>query len=87
MNLNNLINYKYMHDSWIQLILIMIKTNQQQHKKITLIECKIQNNQLFYHENLVISNFELLQFKILEFAHDVTVAEHSDHTKIYKIVQ
>jgi len=87
MNLDNLMNYEYMHDLWIQSILITVKTDQQQHKEIMLAECEIQNNQLFYQNNLIISNFKLLQFKILEFAHDVTIAEHSDHTKIYEIVQ
>ena len=42
---------------------------------------------MFYHNNLVILNFEFLQFKILEFAHNITIAEHSDCAKIYKIVQ
>ena len=87
MNLDDLMNYKYMHDSWIQLILITVKTSQQQHKEIMLAECKIQNDWLFYQNNLVVLNFELLQFKILEFAHDIVIAEHSDHAKIYKIVQ
>ena len=52
-----------------------------------LAECKIWNDWLFYQDNLVISNSEFLWFKILEFAHDITVAEHSDYVKIYKIVQ
>ena len=47
----------------------------------------MQNNQLFYHNNLVVLNSESLQFKILEFAHNVTIAEHSDCVKIYEIVQ
>ena len=76
-----------MHDTWIQSILITIKTNQQQYKKITLIKCKFQNNWLFYYNNFVISNFKSLQFKILEFAHNVAVAEHSDHAKTYEIIQ
>ena len=63
-----------------------IKTDQQQYKKITLIECEIQNDWLFYHNNLVILNSEFLQFKILEFAHNVTVAEYSDCMKTYEIV-
>ena len=42
---------------------------------------------MFYHNNLVILNFEFLRFKILEFAHDIMIAEHSDCVKIYKIVQ
>ena len=80
-------NYKYAYNSWIQLILIMIKINQWQHKEIILTECKMWNDWLFYCDNLVISNSEFLQFKILEFAHDITIAEHSNHAKIYEIVQ
>ena len=87
MNLDDLMNYKYVHDSWIQSILTVIKTDQWQHKKIMLTECKIWNDWLFYQDNLVILNFKCLWFKILEFAHNVMIAEHSNHTKIYKIVQ
>ena len=52
-----------------------------------LTECEIQNNWLFYHNNFVILNFEFLQFKILEFAHNIMIAEHSNHVKTYEIVQ
>ena len=41
MNLDDLMDYEYAHDSWIQLILTAVKTGQQQHKKITLTECEI----------------------------------------------
>ena len=80
-------NYEYTHDSWIQLILITVKISQQQHKKIMLTECEMWNDWLFYYNNLVILNFKFLQFKILEFAHNAAIAEHSNHTKTYKIVQ
>ena len=52
-----------------------------------LAECKIQNDQLFYQDNLIILNSESLWFKILEFAHDAVVAEYSDCAKIYEIIQ
>ena len=42
---------------------------------------------MFYCNNFIMSNFKSLRFKILEFAHDITIAEHSDCMKIYKIVQ
>ena len=87
MNFDDLMNYKYAHDSWIQSILIMIKISQWQHKKIMLTECEIWNDWLFYQENLVVLNSEFLWFKILEFAHNAMMTEHSDHAKIYKIVQ
>ena len=44
MNFDDLMNYEYMHDSWIQSILTAVKTDQQQHKEIMLAECEIQNN-------------------------------------------
>ncbi len=44
MNLNDLMNYEYAHDSWIQSILTAAKTSQQQHKEIMLTECEIQND-------------------------------------------
>ena len=87
MNLDNLMNYEYAHDSWIQSILTAIKTSQQQHKKIMLTECEIWNDWLFYWENLIVLNSEFLWFKILEFAHDAVIIRHSDHAKIYEIVQ
>ena len=87
MNLDDLMNYEYMHDSWIQSILITVKTDQWQHKEIILTECKIWNDWLFYWDNLIVSNFEFLWFKILEFAYNVVIAEHSDHAKTYEIVQ
>jgi hypothetical protein len=87
MNLDDLMNYEYVHDSWIQLILTAVKISQWQHKEITLTEYEMWNNRLFYYNNFVVLNFEFLQFKILEFAHNIVIAEHSDHAKIYKIIQ
>ena len=87
MNFNNLMNYKYEHDLWINNILILIRTNQHQHKNIMLIKYEIQNNWLFYYNNFIISNFKFLQFKIFEFAYNVVIAEHSNHVKIYEIAQ
>ena len=51
-----------------------------------LAEYEIQNNWLFYCDNLIISNSEFLRFKILEFVHNVAIAEHSNHVKIYEII-
>jgi len=41
MNFNDLINYKYKHDSWINDILTSVKTDQCQHKNIILTEYEI----------------------------------------------
>ena len=87
MNLKDLMNYKYKHNSWINKISTSVRTDQQQHKNITLSECKIQNNHLYYRNKIIVSNSESLYFKILKFAHDTAIAEHLDWVKIYEIVQ
>ena len=87
MNLDNLMNYKYTHDSWIQSILTTVKTGQWQHKEIMLTKCEMQNDWLFYCNNLVVLNFKPLWFKILEFAHNVVIAGHLGRAKTYEIVQ
>ena len=63
-----------------------IKNNQQQHKNIILAECKIQNDQLYYKQKMIVSNSDTLQYKILKFAHNSTVISHSNQAKIYEII-
>ena len=36
---------------------------------------------------MIVSNFDILQYKILKFAHNSTVISYSDWAKIYEIVQ
>ena len=36
---------------------------------------------------MIVSNSDILWYKILEFTHDLTVADHSNQAKIYEIVQ
>ena len=87
MNLDELMNYEYTHDSWIVEITNAIKTDQQQHKDITLAKYKLQNNHLYYHDNMIVPDSKPLQFKILEFTHDTAVAGHPGQAKTYEIVQ
>ena len=52
-----------------------------------LAECEIWNDQLYYRQKMIVSNSDILQYKILEFAHNSTVISHSDQAKIYEIIQ
>ena len=87
MNLDELMNYEYTHNSWIAEITNMIKTDQWQHKNIMLAECELQNDCLYYCDNMIVLNSELLWFKILKFAHDAAVVDHLSWAKTYEIVQ
>ena len=78
MNLENLLKHEYKHNLWIFKMMNAFKNSQQQHKNIMLAECKIQNNQLYYKQKMIISNSDILQYKILEFAHNSTITDHSD---------
>ena len=67
MNFENLLKYKYEYNLWIFKIINAIKNNQQQYKNIMLAEYEIQNNQLYYKQKMIISNFDILWYKIFEF--------------------
>ena len=87
MNFENLLKHEYEHNLWISEIINVIKNDQWQHKNIIFAECEIQNDQFYYKQKMIISNSDILQYKILEFAHNSTVISHSDQAKIYEIVQ
>ena len=36
---------------------------------------------------MIVSNSDILQYKIFKFAHNSTVTDHLDQAKIYKIIQ
>ena len=36
---------------------------------------------------MIVPNSEILHYKILEFAHNFTIASHSDQAKTYEIIQ
>ena len=52
-----------------------------------LVKYKIWNNQFYYKQKIIVSNSDILQYKILEFAHNLTVVSHLNWVKIYEIVQ
>ena len=64
-----------------------IQTGKRQHKDITLAECEIRNNRLYYQQKMVVPSSKPLQFKILKFIHNSPVAGHPGRAKMYKIIQ
>jgi len=87
MNIEDLMRYEYERDPWICDVMNTIRTGKQQHKDITLSECEIRENRLYYRQAMVVPNSDPLRFRILEFAHDSTVAGHPGRAKTYEIVQ
>ncbi len=65
----------------------VIRTGKRQYKNITLAKYEIHNDRLYYRQIIVVSNSDLLRFKIVEFAHDSTVAGHPGRAKTYEIIQ
>ena len=46
--IDKLMEYKYKNDVWIVDIIKAIQTGKRQYKDITLTECKIRNDRLYY---------------------------------------
>ena len=87
MEFDDLMSYEYKEDPWINEILEAIRTGQRQHKDITLAECEVRDNRLYYRGSLVVPNSDPLRYRILELTHDAAIAGHPGRTKTYDIVQ
>jgi transposase InsO family protein len=87
MEIDELLEYEYARDSWITEIMKTIRAGKRQHKDITLAECEIRNDRLYYRQTMVVPDSEPLRFKILEFAHDSPIAGHPGRAKTYEIIQ
>ena len=86
MEIDELMEHEYMNDPWITEVMEAIQTGKWQRKDITLAECEIQNDRLYYQQTIVVPNSEPLRFKILEFAHDSSVVGHSGCARTYEII-
>jgi len=60
MNLENLLKHEYKYNLWISEIMNEIKNDQWQYKNIMFVKCKIQNNQFYYKQKMIISNSDIL---------------------------
>jgi hypothetical protein len=48
MEIDELMEYEYKNDVWIADVMKAIRTGKRQHKDITLAECEIRNDRLYY---------------------------------------
>lgn len=79
--LDNLISEAYEHDPVPQEIINMIKQGAQRCKNITLSECTIVEDRLFYDNHLYVPNHGPLKIKLLQLYHNNPTAGHPGRSK------
>jgi hypothetical protein len=54
-------------------VITALRIKQQRLKEFSLAECQLRNNQVYYRNQLLISEDEELHFRIIQLCHDTSV--------------
>ena len=84
---DQIIEDEYPNDDFIQEIMNLIRSGTQRSKKISLSECTIQNNKLYYQDRLIIPDHDELKLKLLRYVHDSPVGGHNGRAKTLELLQ
>jgi hypothetical protein len=78
---------EYDQDPFIQEVVDLIRREVRRSKKISLSECRIRENRLFYRDRLVVPDHDELKIKLLRHVHDSLVGGHLGRAKTLEVLQ
>ena len=81
-----IIEDEYEDDEFIREVMKMLREGVRRSKKISLSECEIRGNRLYYRERLVIPDSDELRIKLLRHVHESPVGGHPGRTKTLDIL-
>ena len=84
---DRIIEDEYPNDDFIQEIMNMIRSGIRRSKKISLSECAIRNDKLYYQDRLVVPDHDELKLKLLRYVHDSPVGGHHGRAKTLELLQ
>ena len=84
---DQIIEDEYPNDDFIQETMNLIRSGTQRSKKISLSECTIRNDKLYYQDRLVIPDHDELKLKLLRYIHDSPVGGHHGRAKTLELLQ
>jgi transposase InsO family protein len=82
-----IIEEEYPNDDFIQEIMNLIRSEVRRSRKITLSECTIRDDKLYYQDRLVIPDHDELKLKLLRYVHDSPVGGHAGRAKTLELLQ
>lgn len=85
--LEDAIRQAYEADAFAKEILDMLRKGATQSKKITLGECRENNDQLWYQGRLYVPDNEQLRTRVCRAHHDMPAAGHAGRTKTLELVR
>ena len=65
----------------------LLRNGTRRSKKISLSECLLKDNRLYYRDRLVIPNHDELKIKLLRHVHDSPIGGHLGRAKTLYLLQ
>ena len=78
---------EYPTDEFIQETTNLLKSNARKSRKITLAECRIQDDRLYYQDRLVLPDNDELRLKLLRLVHDAPIGGHQGRARTLELLQ
>jgi hypothetical protein len=84
---HEIIDEEYEKDSFIQEIIQLLRADVRRSKKISLSECELRENRLYYRSRLVVPDHDELKIKLLRHVHDSPMGGHAGRAKTLEVLQ
>jgi hypothetical protein len=85
-SIEQIISDEYPEDSFIQEAMTLIREGTRKSRLITLSECEIRDDRLYYQTRLVVPDHDELKIKLLRYVHDSPVGGHNGRTKTLELL-
>jgi hypothetical protein len=85
--IQEIIDEEYPTDEFLQEIIELIRTGTRKSNKISLSECEVIDNRLFFRGRLMIPENDELKVKILRETHDAPAAGHPGRARTLELIQ
>jgi hypothetical protein len=86
-SIQEIIDIEYPEDEFIQETISLLQSKTRRSKKISLSECEVRLDRLYYRGRLVIPDVDELKLKILRQTHDAPTSGHPGRAKTLELVQ
>jgi len=82
-----IIDEEYLNDELITETLQLLRSGACKLKRVTLSECEIRNDRVYYRDRIMIPDHDELKIKLLRHVHDSPVGGHPGRGKTLEILQ
>ena len=84
--LEDQMNQAYLNDPLATEIFEALRNGVQHHRQLSLVDCRNNNGQLYYQDQIYIPDNDELCLRIIQGSHDTPAASHPGHERTFELL-